>query len=50
MEACTEYWSVRLKQSAVTEFLTVEAVTADKMWVHLHEPETKRRSVKYHGK
>jgi hypothetical protein len=33
MEACTEHLSVRFKQNAVTEFLTVEGVTADEKWV-----------------
>jgi hypothetical protein len=50
MKAYTEYSSVRFKQSAVTELLTVEGVPADEKQVELHEPETKRRPVKYHGK
>jgi hypothetical protein len=46
MDACTKHSSVRFKQSAVTEFLTVEGVKADETWVHLYESETKRRPVK----
>jgi hypothetical protein len=40
-KGCTEYWSVRFKQSAVTEFLAFEGVKADEMWVDFYEPETK---------
>jgi hypothetical protein len=50
METCTEHPSVRLKQSAMIEFLTAERVTADEAWVHHYEPESRHQSMEYHHK